>query len=430
MSDQANWVDDKLVQRLQSRSTRPGVVALNMGHKVVSRVKQMAKPQTLVQALGQRWQSTLAAQVDQVPFVYAQPPQPEPEFAPSFRAERPAAITSKKQPVSQPVTMPVQPSPTQAQAESKLVLAPEKRPSPNPTSQPSTKPKKMQMAASTTKKNKPENEPVTTPSTTKKTTAVQQSQAESVPQSPAPPPVMTELPLPIVKAEETSAPPTAVPPPLAPRPSRAKTKGTPVDQTQTRDNSSIVVVTAPTAVPIKPKMPIAPTTTPPAQEKPEPVRIVANKPKPAAQTSLPTPSRPLVKPQPPAPKTTPTFPSATPAAPAVNGRNNSPFPNSNPLPVVNSSAAPSSPLTTAMPLPKAAPTPSPAPTAVPASSPASANGVIQRAPDDEAVAASEANSSDAGQAAVDINEIVAEVQRQFRRELAIEGERRGATSWY
>jgi hypothetical protein len=31
---------------------------------------------------------------------------------------------------------------------------------------------------------------------------------------------------------------------------------------------------------------------------------------------------------------------------------------------------------------------------------------------------------------VDIDEIVAEVQRQFMRELAIEGERRGITSWY
>jgi hypothetical protein len=56
---------------------------------------------------------------------------------------------------------------------------------------------------------------------------------------------------------------------------------------------------------------------------------------------------------------------------------------------------------------------------------AAGSGVIQRSETDEAPEAINAPAE-----AVDIDEIVAEVQRQFMRELAIEGERRGVTSWY
>jgi hypothetical protein len=53
------------------------------------------------------------------------------------------------------------------------------------------------------------------------------------------------------------------------------------------------------------------------------------------------------------------------------------------------------------------------------------SGVIQRQAADEA-----SEATDAPAETVDIDEIVAEVQRQFMREMAIEGERRGVSSWY
>ncbi|MCP5013274.1 MAG: hypothetical protein GY942_25115 [Aestuariibacter sp.] len=76
-----------------------------------------------------------------------------------------------------------------------------------------------------------------------------------------------------------------------------------------------------------------------------------------------------------------------------------------------------------MPLPKTG-------VATPVSS-ASTSGVIQRsALDDQTTTADMIDQGNAAEGTVDINEIVFEVQRQFRRELAIEGERRGATSWF
>jgi hypothetical protein len=58
--------------------------------------------------------------------------------------------------------------------------------------------------------------------------------------------------------------------------------------------------------------------------------------------------------------------------------------------------------------------------------PASASNVIQRAPD---LCDSGGDAGDSAPAAVDVDEIVEEVQRQFMRQLAIEGERRGAMPW-
>jgi hypothetical protein len=54
------------------------------------------------------------------------------------------------------------------------------------------------------------------------------------------------------------------------------------------------------------------------------------------------------------------------------------------------------------------------------------SNVIQRTPDSAAVKNSAADSTPAG---VGVDEIVEEVQRQFMRQLAIESERRGVTSW-
>ena len=448
MSEQASWVDEKFVQRLQSRSTRPGVVALNMGQEVVSRVEKMTGPQTLLQELGQRWQSTLTAQGNQIPFVYAQPSQPEPEIPLARRAGQPVASMTKtktRQAPSQPVTTAVS-QPTTSRTESDLILAPEKRPSHTSASQPASKPEKAQTAVSSSHKNKPGKTAAASASTIKKTTAVLQNPVESAPQpvasapsasepvtvsadAPAAPLAPVKLTLPIVQAKARPAPPTAVSPPPAPQPAKAKTKGTPVSQLPAGNDSSIVVVAAPPTAPTKSKMPIVSTTSPPTREQAKPIQVTATKPKATSQPPLPTLPRPLVKPQPPAPKTTPAFPSATGTVPTENGRNNTFIASTAPLPVVRATAVPGTPMTTALPLPKVAPLPSPGQAVTSTSSPAAASGVIQRSPDNEAITTGEA-SSDSEPSPVDINEIVAEVQRQFRRELAIEGERRGATSWY
>ncbi len=436
MSDQLSWVDNKLVQRLQSRLVQPGVVQLDMGRSVVSRMEKMVKPQSLVQALGQRWQSALTSQGDYIPFVYAQPPQMEAETAVS-----PTQSISQTPPTQKPTASP-------AQAEPELILAQEQRPSsaaePQTTkaSQPLAARKKT---ASKTKSAQPAsgNAPKETavspqpPLVESKPLTNKKNQQQVAPQPPsATTPTIaaaqqlpgydstSDLPLPVVTAKETSVPTTAVSESSLPTvaktstASKAKVKGIPVNPSHSANNSTVVVALQ-KAASTTPAMPVVPTNT-------KSVQTANNKAQATTQPKLTSLPRPLVKPQTAAPKAPLIFPSATPKTASGNGRTEPSIIPDNPLPFVRSAPSPSSRPSSNMPLPKTAVvSPSP-PIATPASS-ASASGVIQRQPDDDQTAS---DMSDMGQEPVDINEIVAEVQRQFKRELAIEGERRGATSWY
>jgi hypothetical protein len=139
------------------------------------------------------------------------------------------------------------------------------------------------------------------------------------------------------------------------------------------------------------------------------------------------PAKPVIKPRATARKAPITFPSAAPAT--ANGRSSIANLADRPLPVVRSEQAQVFQSSAALPLPKTAVVapsrPAPALPTTASSGVSGGSGVIQRQADDEAPEATNALAE-----TVDIDEIVAEVQRQFMRELAIEGERRGVTSWY
>ncbi|MCA9977302.1 MAG: hypothetical protein KC413_16195, partial [Anaerolineales bacterium] len=138
MTEQADWVDRQLVQRLQARTKQPGVVRLAMGHDVVERVERMTKPPSLMKAVGERWQSSLAAQGEQVPFVYAQPAPAETE--PTFPARQTAVSPQPVQPKI--VTASTAPLPKQqpvSQVGENLPLSTEKRPFSLPTPSPTLK---------------------------------------------------------------------------------------------------------------------------------------------------------------------------------------------------------------------------------------------------------------------------------------------------
>jgi len=223
----------------------------------------------------------------------------------------------------------------------------------------------------------------------------------------------------------------------------------PSSKTKKRASAKNTPTVSPTAKPATDQplllvtpQPVRPTASPQGQQaeqaaaksKTERPPLVQHKP----QTAKTPPARPVVRPRSTARKAPISFPSAT-ATPstnslAANGRSLATSLANGQLPVVRTERsqgqAPQSSQTSALPLPKTAVvTPSraqPAPS-LPASAPGSfsSSGVIQRKADDEAPEATNAPAE-----AVDIDEIVAEVQRQFMRELAIEGERRGVTSWY
>jgi hypothetical protein len=231
-------------------------------------------------------------------------------------------------------------------------------------------------------------------------------------------------PLPVVKAKQAASPTAVSRPTPSAKPIR-QANGAPAVAAPASDQP-LVVVTSPTTAPPTPAkgQQAAPSTEKGKTERP----LVRPKTQVSPQAPVP-PAKPVIKPRATARKAPITFPSATSAAATANGRSQTTNLADGLLPVVRSEQAQVFQSPAALPLPKTAVVapsrPAPALPTTASSGVSGGSGVIQRSPTDEAPEATNAPAE-----TVDIDEIVAEVQRQFMRELAIEGERRGVTSWY
>ena len=441
MSKEENWVDNKFLQRLQSRTVQPGVVRLDMGSAVMDKVGQMTQPPPLVQVVGQRWQSSIDDQQAQLPFVYAQPaPKETPTAVSPISATAPIVTpTQTAQPAPKPVgssqqtTKPTVAQPKAAKKAVSTPISPATESMPKLTAVTPPKPHQPQPVEPAQKDTKAVDNPTTTLSLSKPS----QPQPSAAASSPVLPTKDTTLPgtaaqpLPVVKAIQVT-PSTAVSQPAptitsakqAEQPDRTPASATP---TQPQPLKLVTPQMAAPAVALVQTKQAAQSAANGQTERP----LVRPQTQSATPSTTPSARPVVIKPRSTARKAPISFPSPAPEATPANGRSTAPNLPDRSLPVVRTERSQTSQQTKAqaLPLPKTAvvtPSPSSQPAShTPVASDSSSSGVIQRQENDEVPEATNAPTE-----AVDIDTIVSEVQRQFMRELAIESERRGVTSWY
>lgn len=449
MTEQADWVDLQLVQWLLARTKQPGVVRLAMGYDVVERMERMTKPPSLMKAIGERWHDSLAAQVEQVPFVYAQPAPVE--TVPTFPTQQTAVQPQQAQPkiVAAPTGTSAKQQPV-SQVRENLPVSTEKRPSSLITPSPTPKiPAPKSIPSATNRESSETAVPPTIPAPAQPSPKSQSTKPSLTAKQVAPEPqaAAQEQPMPVVIIKQpavsstasTSIPLAQTAPTVKPGTTEVNTlapktvsKSKTASTTLPSNHNYAVVIAAPTDPSTeRPNMPIVtPTQTQSAPNKRlvKPIRPVADT---KASTFPGASSRPLVQPRRIIPGTPPTFPSAVPVTQATNGQPKSPILADTPLPIARPSLvkAPTD-TSTDLSLPKTAVTPPASATTSTIPGPGSTSGIIQRAPADESSTVTGGSTAEEStQSSFDISEIVAEVHRQFKRELAIEGERRGVSPW-
>ncbi len=454
MSKHETWVDNNLIQQLQGRKTQPGVINLNMGSDIVLRLEQMAGQLPLVQALGQRWQSVLMAQEDHPPFVYARPAPAEPKaqnFSQPSQTVKPIVVSPKKI-VPQPPTIqskfPVnkpKSKPATVGGQTETGSAPKTRSIPDLPKQPINVPPPAGQPQGSTQ--------------TDKTAGLPSQKAR--PQAAVPriknettQPVLsgvsdTLLPLPLAtaKGQNQPGPKTAAAAPLPVPTAHSKPAAAPPATPPSEEEQSLPVVRAKQPGSQKRGEPVAgnpqaaPLSSPVSPARPKEIPQSTGKtPNRVAAGSIPNPhhsppAMPVVKPR---RSAAPKASISWPAPPVVKSMNDDHAKETNlsasfkPLPVVRPTSIALKQGPTSLPLPTAKAS-GPASTQNPATPPrpaplsrgsATGSNVIQRKENDTFSESETPNSP-----AVNVSEIVEEVQRQFMRQLAIEGERRGATSW-
>ncbi len=453
MADNNSWLDKNLGAQLLSRLMRPGVVEIGMGQTIAARMAQTVHPLPLLDDLETRWQSVFDMQDDALPLVLAQPaqsgtnhswPQKQSDARGSQAKQKPMPIVTPKRAKAAPQETPLIPNPKAGvQTNGKQAFVPPA----NAKGETKTAVSKPTLAAN------PQTAPTssTAPIATKtkggsQTTASNQKSTPVIASTSSNEPNTAVSALPIVRPKQTAVQPT-----------NAARKNTPLPTMQ-----------APSAQGNKPKVdiPSAIQAVSPKGTKTKaqasltmrstfPAALPQNKPLLTPDTqSVDKPALPVVKPKrvansisqryTPAPKTAVQFPTVSPKVTGnTQSTSTSPAKPSSPLPLVHvpNSEPPSRRHSVSLPLPtRKATTPMPA---TPSASPAStssfsapsarpsvgvSSNVIQRDADITEGEAQEP-ATDMGNTAVDIDEIVAEVHRQFKRELAIEGERRGVVPW-
>lgn len=429
MSDNDSWLNENLVMHLLRRLARPGVAEIGMAETILSRMEHTAQPLPLLADLEQRWQNVMDAQADMLPFVYAQPVQPQVEAA---RNQQQAAVVRPK---SSKVLANISSESPDLKVVKGRRLSSDVKPFPNHLIEQRPSPDASVRQTAVSPKNRssqqhaPKSNPVGKSVQTQKPKAASASQARLAPETIAARKMSEAIPdlpvtavsqLPIVKAKATAVAPSV--PHSKNKPTSAAPKNLPTSA----------------AVKAPEKMSTATKSSPVLADKPV-LKTSADK-----MTDLP-----VVKPTLPQKLGTPRLPAAAPTAVTLPSVQPTPSPNTTPakrpnltnrtgeLPLVRADdermrngradlnlPTPASRVPVRSHNPAAAPTFKPPPARP--SQPAVTSNVIQRQVDNEADVETPNNEEET---AVDIDEIVEEVQRQFMRELAIESERRGVLPW-
>ena len=472
MTDNNSWVNENLVAQLLGRLQKPGVAQISMAETIAARMEQTAHPLPLLDDLETRWQSVMEAQDDALPFVFAQPAQPE--ASPTFQqkhagnqkratGQKPLPVVAAKQvkrtrpnnhmPTN---TVPAKPSAEQ-QAAANLDTSTNTAVSPPlqtsiPQPQPLISPQKSNLKTQPSATEKPATS--NTKPTVQTKPSLDATSPQVVSQSISASPDTAVPPMPVAKMTQTAVSPTTqkqTNPNLNPSPDKQNPASTnsgvanpgvtnPGMANPAPKNRSSVTIKA---TPIKPRQPgRAPTPLVTAQNN----ISTENKTAAPKQNRLPVvkPTKPKKQSAPqhmPAPKTAVQLPEAPqPTNGHVQSTKPGPRQPAKNLPLIhaaNQSANARHDASLPMPTRRAATngpttTPSTSPAfAAPAArpSPTTASNVIQRNTDKSAADDVSESATETGGTAVDIDEIVAEVHRQFKRELAIEGERRGVLPW-
>ncbi|VAW40755.1 hypothetical protein MNBD_CHLOROFLEXI01-377 [hydrothermal vent metagenome] len=453
MSEQESWLDANFIQRLQGRTVQPGIIRLDMGREVVSRLVQMAEQHPLLQELGRRWQSSLMAQSEQLPIVYARPAVVEPvNTAVSTQPRQPHQPQTVK-----PIVIPPKRTPSDNQSGKRPFTQPNQPENRAvPSQQPQTtksgidslpmaksnavtaRPKLVEKVVSQKQKQQPvstlaDNQPEAKAlqGKTARPELVEGAVSSNNPQ-PSPSIGETDTPLPLATSPNQSATvATATTKPVSTLKAqpRAVVQGKKVTSKKGKASSNAPSASQSTLV-LATHAPRVPRKTEPVGKAQPPIIASSQQSQPRTASVMP-----VVKPQPLTSKRS----AAKPALPAVKstvgkriigGSPPSGSKSTTRLPVVRPFHASPKREASQMPLP-AQPAPRTAVTPTVASRPTmgAASNVIQRQVDETANGGETAPSTRSGRAVspeVNINEIVEEVQRQFMRQLAIEGERRGA----
>ena len=431
MSDNNSWLDKNLGAQLLSRLVRPGVAQIGMGSTIATRMAQTAHPLPLLDDLEARWQSVFDMQDDALPLVLAQPAQPEANH--SWPQKQYSARGSQAKQKPMPVVTPKQ---TKVAAQETPILMP------NPKAEVQTNGKQTFVQPSNAKG---ETKTAVSPSasaTKRQAPSTEPTSAQIVPSQPTSSnkPNTAVSPLPVVRPKQTA---------VHPQDTNINRKNAPHPSAQGSSNPQVELPATTRNLPPKVTKTAVPTL--PTTRRAMPITLPLNK---TAATDDARPVLPVVKPKrvangasqqhTPAPKTAVQFPTVSPK-PIDNAQSTSanPAKTSPPLPLVHVSNGefvsrrhsdslplPARKATTHMPVaPAASPTQTSSFTA-PSARPSVgvSSNVIQR-DSNKTASDGEEPAVDTGNTAVNIDEIVAEVHRQFKRELAIEGERRGVLPW-
>jgi hypothetical protein len=400
----------------------------------MARLEKTAELLPLALDLERRWQGVLDAQEDQPPLVYAQPlPASGAESGPASGGQRrvarpqPSATSPVVASAAPPQDMPKPDLVVDSgQREGTQVGRPEK----SSNFPPSTVPllpqpgKTTRPPANRIEKSAKPSPPAGSPPHPKAGSTDKAPATTSVVKAPATPSVVAE-PTPAAGASQTGLILPAKSAPASPISSATHQDAGPLPVVMATSKAAAAPATAngedrqPKLVVVTPKAALKAGNGRPPVVKPSRTKAGPGQESTGAATAARSgkPQLPVVRPHSPAPKTVVSFP---------------PAPTSTRLPVVQPIEARLGQSPRDLPLPspagaQAAQTPGMSfGPAKPRVSPALASNVIQRTSDSAAVKKSAAGSTPAG---IGVDEIVEEVQRQFMRQLAIEGERRGVTSW-
>lgn len=448
MSDNISGLNKNLTEHLLSRLSQPGVTRLHMAEAITDRIEKMTEPLPLITNLEERWQSVLEAQDDLPPLVYVQPsPAPGvtsvPAQAANRRSSRPQE-TAVSLSIASATPLEKAPAPDliidSSKPKTKQVLDTEKSSQPDKISTQSAKQaqKLVKPSAPIESTNRPKSVSVDEASVT---ASAATRAASAVGSSPITKPSQRELTLPTKLTPSVDQPAPAAPPasvtqkavdPLPVATTSLKVAAAPAPVNADNSQPELVVVMPKARATAQPKTGVeaknaGPTLVKSTQPKVDRGRKSPDK---SAASLSDKPKLPVVKPHAPAPKAAVSTPSAPPTPPAAPSTPTT-LPLVRPWETVPGKAHPDLPLPPVV-SPQSnsvpgkasgsakrmvAPRPTPA---VPASN------VIQREADP---AATNDDTADSPPATVDVDEIVEEVQRQFMRQLAIESERRGVTSW-